>query len=347
MKKNYILSFFILIFIFFFSTFVRSAITKQELPSVLSKEELEKWITNPEAPFIYINKNKYKEKESGWSGNYNRYTTYCVKAKLDDDRRTDIFVDELYYVLQNFIEKILNFYDEEKLPHKLYKYSSGTLFWKGDDEDCGNNPDSTDEPSFALVQFQHGKDFLKKYEGKFWVVGLVTPDELKSLEQKVDKILEFKDHLGLNNYEYQVFRANEIISINDYDNLKTEMYSSQFNNFLKKYQAAFQNTVEKDKLQFYLRLKRFAKRHSYTNTNKEYVKMSWQYYMSKEGVNMLPFKDGSINWNGRHYLEDVDGPYLKTDDLGRRQRVIKCNYENGESLYIGANLKTCSPYVFR
>ena len=103
----------------------------------------------------------------------------------------------------------------------------------------------------------------------------------------------------------------------------------------------------KDKLQFYLRLKQFAKRHSYTNTNKQNVKMSWQYYLSKEGVNMLPFKDGSINGNGRYYLEDVDGPFLKTDDLGRRQRVIECNYENGESYSVGANSKTCSPYVFR
>ncbi|MDA7460059.1 hypothetical protein N8886_00780 [Candidatus Pelagibacter ubique] len=341
MKNKYILSFFILIIILFFSSFVSAAITKQELPSVLSKEEFEKWSANPKAPFIYINKIQYQKSDGEWSGNYDKFTTYCVKAKLDDDQRTEIFVDELYYVLQNFIEKLLNFYDEEKLPGTLWNNSSRTLFSMDDHENCGKYYD----PAFALVQFQHGKDYLKKYEGKFWVVGLVTPDEFKSLEQKVDKILEFKDHLDLNDYEYKVFRANEITSINDYENLKTEMYSSEFNNYLKKNQVVFQNTVEKDKLQFYLRLKQFAKKHSYTNTNKEYVKMSWQYYLSKEGVNMLPYKDGSINGNGRYYLEDVDGPFLKTDDLGRRQRVIECNYENGESYSIGANLKTCSPYV--
>ena len=41
MKNKYILSFFILIIILFFSSFVSAAITKQELPSVLSKEEFE------------------------------------------------------------------------------------------------------------------------------------------------------------------------------------------------------------------------------------------------------------------------------------------------------------------
>ena len=346
MRNKYTLSFFILIIIVLFSSFVSAAITKQELPSVLSKEEFEKWGANPKAPFIYINKKEYTERDGEWSGYYNSVANYCVKAKLDDDQRTQIFVDELYYVLQDFIEKILNFYDEEKSPGKLWNNSSRTLYMNGDDkvlEYC----DGFESPAFALVQFQHGKDFLEKYKENFLIVGLVTPDEFNSLEQKVDKIVEFKDHLDLNDYEYKVFRANEITSINDYDNLKTKMYSSEFNNYLKKNQVVFQNTVEKDKLQFYLRLKQFAKKHSYTNTNKQYVKTSWQYYLSKEGVNMLPFKDGSINGNGRHYLEDVDGPFLKTDDLGNRQRVIECYYENGDSFYIGADSKTCSPYVIR
>jgi hypothetical protein len=334
MKIKYTLSFFFLIILLFFSSFVNADITK---------EEFEKWMANPKAPFIYINKNQYKEKDGKWSGNYNGRVTYCVKAKLDDDQRTQIFVDELYYVLENFIEKILNFYDDQKSPGKLYNNSSRTLFVKEDSMECGKYI----APAFALVQFQHGKDLIEKYEEKFLAVGLVTPDEFKALEQKVDKILELKNHLNLNDYEYNVFRANEITSINDYDNVKTEMYSSEFNNFLEERKVVFQNTIEKDKLQFYLRLKQFAKLHSYTNLDKQYIKMSWQYYLSKEGVNMLPFKDGSINGNGRYYLKYALGPFLKTDNLGLQQLVISCSYENGESNYIGADLKTCSPYVYR
>ncbi len=345
MRNKYRLSFFILIIILFFSSFLRAAITNQELPSVLSKEQFEKWSANPKAPFIYINKKLFRENDGQWSGNYNAFSPYCVKAKLDNDQRSQIFVNELYYVLEHFIQKILNFNDENNPSGELWNNSTNTLYFNGDDNQVLEYCDGGLPPAFALVQFQHGKDFLEKYEDFFWIVGLVTPDEFNSLEQKVNKIVEFKDHLDLNDYEYNVFRASEITSIEDYDNLKTEMYSGEFNNFLNKSQVAFKDTVEKDKLKFYLRLKQFAKMHSFTNLEKEYVKMSWQYYLSKEGVNMLPFKDGRTN--GIHYLEDVNGPFVKTDKLGKRQLVLQCFYENNENFIIGANLKTCSPYVFR
>lgn len=339
MRNKYRLSFFILIIILFFSSFLHAAITKQELPSVLSKEQFEKWTVNPKAPFIYINKKLFHDIDDKWVEKYDGWNYYCVKAKLDNDQRSQIFVNELYYVLEDFIKKILDFKDEDNSRGMLYNNNTNNLYL----ENCNG----TSPPAFVLAQFQHGKDFLKKYEDFFWLVGLVTPDEFNSLEQKVNKIVEFKDHLDLNDYEYNVFRASEITSIEDYDNLKTEMYSGEFNNFLNKKRVAFQDTIEKDKLQFYLRLKQFAKMHSFTSVENEYVKMDWQYYLSKEGVNMLPFKDGSINGNSRHYLEKVDGPFVMTDKLGKRQLVLKCYYENDENFVIGANLITCGPYVFR
>ena len=78
MRNKYRLSFFILIIILFFSSFLRAAITKQELPSVLSKEQFEKWSANPKAPFIYINKKLFKEKRQ-------QQTTNAVLRKRSMD----------------------------------------------------------------------------------------------------------------------------------------------------------------------------------------------------------------------------------------------------------------------
>lgn len=142
-----------------------------------------------------------------------------------------------------------------------------------------------------------------------------------------------RDYLDLNDYEFKVFKNSSVLSIEDYESVLLKMQQGPFGSFISDNQELFQNVSDKAKVQQYLRIEQFAQMHD----------MSWSEYFSREQTWFIPFKDGSVNGGGRYYLTNVRGPYLHNSG----QLVLSCYYENGEEMPIGANLKSCGPYVFR
>mgnify|MGYP001284180477 CR=1 FL=1 len=157
-------------------------------------------------------------------------------------------------------------------------------------------------------------------------------EEQKRIVKRQKDINALKKYLDLSDYEFKVFEASGIISIDEYEKVKNEMQSSAFGDFLLEYNEVFVDSSVKAKVQQYLRASQFASMHN----------LGWFDYFSKNKGMFFPFKDGSVNGQGRYYLTYVSGPSVHSSG----QMVFTCYYENGEEMYIGTNL-LCGPYVFR
>ena len=158
-------------------------------------------------------------------------------------------------------------------------------------------------------------------------------EEQKRIEKRRNQIAALKRYLDLTDYEFRVFEASNVISVDRYEEVKKEMESSAFGDYISENYAVFRNASIKNRVQQYLRIGQFARLHN----------SDWYEYFSKEITWFFPNKYGDVNGGGRYYLSYVSEPYVHSSG----QMVKDCRYENGEEFPIGANLKYCTAYVFR